>query len=230
MKAPVASPGLRAEMLLVSPMVDPDRELFEAWRNGDPAAGETLIDRHAAEITWFFRNKVFQEGDVADLVSQTFLGCVAARDRFRAETSFRRFLYAIAQNVLRGYLRTKAKRRREEVDFTTVCVQSLDPRSISSIQMHRRELRAFVDALRRVPVDDQIVLELKYFEDLSGAEIGKLLDLPEGTVRGRLRRGLERLRAQVSEELSVGAPQPIAVSSTDLEDWAAHVRELRSGG
>lgn len=202
--------------------------MFEAWRNGDRDAGETLLERRANEITWFFRNKVCQDADVADLVAQTFLGCVAARDAFRAETSFRRFVYAIAQNVLRKYLRTKAKRRLEEVDFATVCVQALDPRSMSSIEMHRRELRAFVNALRRVPLDDQIVLELKYFENLSGAEIGKLLELPEGTVRGRIRRGLAHLRAEASSLLSADAAGSVDVTSDDLEAWASSIRELRS--
>jgi RNA polymerase sigma-70 factor (ECF subfamily) len=206
--------------------VDPDAELLEAWRDGDRKAGSELLARRSREITWFFRNKVFDEGDVPDLVSQTFLGCVTAKDRFRGETSFRRFLYTIAHNVLREYLRAKTKRRREQVDFATVCLRDLNPRSMSSIEMHRRELRAFVEGLRAVPVDDQVVLELKYFENLSGREIGEVLDLPEGTVRGRLKRGLERLREQVVAQLSL--PRDEAhVTFEDLEAWAGQVRRQR---
>jgi RNA polymerase sigma-70 factor (ECF subfamily) len=207
--------------------VPEDHELLEAWRDGDRRAGSELLARRSREITWFFRNKVFDESDVPDLVSQTFLGCVSAKDRFRGETSFRRFVYTIAHNVLREYLRAKAKRKREQLDFATVCLRDLDPQSMSSIEMHRRELRAFVEGLRAVPVDDQVVLELKYFENLSGREIGEALDLPEGTVRGRLRRGLERLREQVAEQLSLGPRDRAQVTVDDLEDWATQVRAQR---
>ncbi len=207
--------------------MDDDHELLEAWRAGDRDAGSKLLARRSREITWFFRNKVFDEADVPDLVSQTFLGCVSAKDRFRGETSFRRFAYTIAHNVLREYLRAKAKRKREQLDFATVCLRDLDPKSMSSIEMHRRELRAFVDGLRAVPIDDQVVLELKYFENLSGREIGEALDLPEGTVRGRLRRGLERLREEVEAQLSLGPRDPAKVSVDDLESWAEQVRAQR---
>lgn len=206
---------------------DPDHALFVAWRDGDRDAGSKLLERRVREITWFFRNKVFDESDVADLVGQTFLGCVSARDRYRGETSFRRFLYTIAQNVLREYLRSKAKRAREKIDFTQVCVRDLNPRSPSSIQMHQRELRAFVDGLREVPIEDQIVLELKYFESLTGPEMAELLGIPEGTVRGRLRRGLERLRDRVHEGLRLGAEPSEPPSFEDLERWAAAVRAQR---
>lgn len=208
--------------------MDPDGELLEAWRDGDRRAGAQLLDRRAREITWFFRNKVFDESDVPDLVSQTFLGCVTARDRFAGRTSFRRFVYSIAHNVLREYLRTKAKRKREQLDFAQVCVRDMNPHSLSSMEMHRRELRAFVEGLRRVVVDHQVVLELKYFEGLTGREIAELLGLPEGTVKTRLRRGLEHLREQVGLELATrGGSGPASVTVEELEAWAAQVRALR---
>lgn len=208
--------------------MDPDGELLEAWRGGDRRAGSRLLDRRAREITWFFRNKVFDEVDVPDLVSQTFLGCVSARDRFSGHTSFRRFVYAIAHNVLREYLRTKAKRKREQLDFAQVCVHDIDPRSPSSMEMHRRELRAFVEGLRRVSVDEQVALELKYFEGLTAREIAELLGLPEGTAKARLRRGLEHLRGHVGRALAAGAPERPAVTAAELEGWAAHVRAMRA--
>jgi len=207
--------------------MDDDRELLEAWRAGDQQAGARLISARSREITWFFRNKVFDEHAVPDLVSQTFLGCVSARDRFAGETSFRRFMYAIARNVLREYLRSVTKRRRERLDFEAVCVRSLQPRSLSSLQSDKHEVQALIEALRDVPIDDQIVLELKYFEGLSGRELGDALDLPEGTVRGRLSRGLSRLRASVQKQLELGGSGRSEVSADDIDAWAAELRRLR---
>ncbi len=211
-----------------------DGELLSAWRSGDRRAGDQFVQRYFDDISRFFRNKVCSDDDATDLVTQTFLACTTAKERFRGETSARRFLYAIARKVLLRYVEKKYKRARERVDFAVVCVQELAPASMSSIVMHKREAQAFVQALRELPIDDQIVLELMYFDGLSGREIGERLQLPEGTVRGRLARGKQRLQSKVREHLSRGptaaAPRATAVAPGDLEAWARDVRAHEGWG
>jgi len=206
-----------------------DATLLSAWRAGDAEAGNALVTRRMDEIIRFFRNKVASESDVADLVNQTFLGCVAAKDSFRGDTSFRRFLYQIAQNVLFTYIRKRSKRAREDLDFAVVCVQELAPQSASSILTRRRETAALVQALRQISVEDQVVLELMYLEGWTGSQIAESLDLPEGTVRGRIRRGLARLRERVELELA-RTGEPVTVTAEDLERWAAEVRGRAEAG
>jgi RNA polymerase sigma-70 factor (ECF subfamily) len=208
---------------------DPDDvAALVAWRAGDNAAGSALVKRRMPEMIRFFRNKVAAEADIADLVNQTFLACVKGKDEFRGETSLRRFLYAIANNVLLLYIRGRGKRGREEVDFATVCVSDVSDRSASSILTDRRETLALVTALREIPIEDQIVLELMYFEGQSGPEIAELLALPEGTVRGRIRRGLDRLRARVELVLARGG-SAAPPSEDELRQWAAEIRRQVAG-
>lgn len=204
--------------------MESDAELLAAWQDGDERSGETLFKRRVGEITRFFRNKA-PEPDVADLVGQTFLAIVSGSERFRRETSFRRFTYAIAQNVLQEFIRKRYKRRREELDFSTLCVRRLTPHSPSSIVMQRREAQALVEALREVPLDDQILLEMRFFEALRGREIADALGITEGAARGKLARATERLRNVVRERiLNAGGEMP-TVSLEDLEDWAEQVRK-----
>ncbi|MEM6996095.1 MAG: sigma-70 family RNA polymerase sigma factor [Myxococcota bacterium] len=209
--------------------MDPDAALLEAWRAGDGRAGETLFRRRVGEITRFFRNKVADDHDVADLVSQTFLGLTQSRDRFRGESTFRSFAFRTAHNVLRGYIRTRYKRAREELDFSAVCMGQLAPNTPSSIMMKQRGGQAFVNALRDLSLDDQIILELKCFEALKSREIAEILSLPEGTVRGRLARATARLKDLVAKRLEEGrsvGDGPATVSSDDVESWAAEVRVM----
>jgi RNA polymerase sigma-70 factor, ECF subfamily len=208
--------------------MDPDWELLSAWRRGDRGAGERLVKRHFGAIARFFRNKVSSEHDAADLVSQTFLECTKAKDGFRGETSFRRFVFAIALNVLRLYIRTKHKRQGEALDFGALCVKDLSPSSMSSIVMRRREAQLLVLALREIPLDQQIVLELNIFEGLSGREISELLSVPEGTVRGRLRLGKDQLRSRLAE--LARSPTELQATLTDLEGWAASIRRALDHG
>jgi RNA polymerase sigma factor (sigma-70 family) len=201
-----------------------EAELLAAWQDGDERSGEELFRRRVGEISRFFRNKL-AEPDVADAVSQTFLGLVGSRDRFRGETSFRRFLYAIANNVLRELIRRRYKREREELDFATLCVGQLSSHSPSSIIMRRREAQAFVDALREVPLEDQILLEMRYVEAMGGREIAEAVGTTEAAVRGKLARATDRLRKVVAEQLPMQAKGTVPdVSAEDLEAWAEEVR------
>ena len=202
-----------------------DWELARAWRDRRPGAGDALISRHYREMARFFCNKVASGDDAADLVHQTFLGVLESLPQLRGETSFRRYLYAVAHNVLHAYVRKRYKRARETGDYSGVCIDDLAPASPSSIVMGRRQAQALVDALRRLPIHDQVVLELRYFSGLTSRESAQLLAIAEPTLRSQLARGKDRLRALIAARL--GSPEPAdeaPVSLADLEAWAAEVR------
>jgi len=202
-----------------------DWELALAWQDKQPGAGDALISRHYREMARFFCNKVAHGDDGADLVHQTFLGVLESLPQFRGETSFRRYLYAVAHNVLHGYVRKRYKRQRERLNFFELCVDDLDPASPSSIIMSRRQAQAFVDALRQLPLHDQIVLELRYFSGLTSRESAQLLAVAEPTLRSQLARSKDRLRAAIAARLTAPpTAAPASVSLADLDAWAAEVR------
>jgi RNA polymerase sigma factor (sigma-70 family) len=168
--------------------VSSDVELLQRWRTGDKAAGEQLVARHWASISRFFRSKIGDDG--ADLISQTFLACVEARDRIEGD-NIKAYLFATARRRLADHFRSRA--RSPNVDFTASSVLDLGtgPATFAGRRQRAELLR---DALARIPLDDQIALELAYFEDLSMKEIAGVLDLEENTVRSRLSRARAKLR------------------------------------
>ncbi len=193
-----------------------DFELLAAWREGDKAAGSELFSRHFSAVNRFFRSKV--DGGVEDLVQSTFLACVEARDNFRGVSSFRGYLFGIARNHLFGHYR----RRDREVDFETCSVIDLGG-SPSQALGGREEQRLLLHALRCLPLEHQIVVELYYWEGLKGPELAAVLDVSPHTVRSRLSRARASLRECV-ERLASG--QEIAASTLhNLEDWAEALRK-----
>jgi len=201
-----------------------DWQLLEAWRGGDGASGEILVGRYMGLLTRFLRNKVNNPEDVADIISDTMVECTRSKQNVRESVAFRSFMFSTATNMLRRYYRKKAKRERESSDFAELCVgDSDDPRSLTSLVSLKEEGRLLVRALRRVPMEQQIVLELSFIENLSGPEIAELLDVPQPTVYTRLRRGKEKLQAAVIE---LAQSEDLATSTlTGLQSWAARVRE-----
>ncbi|MBX3127592.1 MAG: sigma-70 family RNA polymerase sigma factor [Polyangiaceae bacterium] len=198
-----------------------DFALLEEWRGGDTRAGNDLFERHFDAVHRFFSNKA--PSDAADLVQRTFLGCVEAKERFRAQSSFRTFLFAIAHHELLGHWRRTKKRA---VDTSVSSLLDLEP-SPSQLLARVGEERRLLEALRSIPMDLQIALELFYWEGLSGPEIAAVVGAPEGTVRSRLRRGLEALRARL-DELD-RSPGRLATSLAGLDGWTRSIGEALLG-
>ncbi|MBK7829019.1 MAG: sigma-70 family RNA polymerase sigma factor [Nannocystis sp.] len=195
-----------------------DVELFHAWRAGDVAAGSQLFARHFDCIYRFFRNKL--DGDIEDLVQRTFTGCVTSRDRFRETASFRTYLFAVAQNVLREHLRAK-RRAPEPLDLDNLSAVELGASPISIIAA-RAEEKILLQALRQIPITSQMVLELYFWEEMKGGEIGALLGIPEDTARSRLRKAKQLLAVEIRKIQA--APHDLESTLTNLKQWAAQLR------
>lgn len=197
-----------------------DVELLAQWRQGDMAAGEILFERYYDSVARFFRIKV--SGDIADLVQETFVACVEGRDRMQEGASFRAYLFSVANNVLCHHLRTKY-RGDELVDFDHVSVQDLAPGPISQIT-RRREQKLLLAALRRIPVNDQLLLELRYWEQIRTADIAAAMGLAHGTVRSRLAHARKRLEEAMAE--LAGSAELLESTMANFEEWARQCREL----
>ncbi len=196
-----------------------DAELLAAWRNGDRHAGERLVERHFRTVYGFFRNKL--DDEVEDLVQRTFLRCVESRDAFRGESSFRTYLLAIARNELFGHYRG----RGIAIDPATSSIALVDLGTSPTAALDSaREHRLLVRALRSLPLDDQIALELFYFEQLPGAELAKVLGVPEGTMRTRLRKARGALEKAITELGAAG--EGLRATTDDLDRWVGSLREV----
>lgn len=178
-----------------------DEELLQAWREGDTRAGGELYTRHFAAVERFFVNK---GQDIDELVQSTFARCVEARDRFAGRSTFRTFVLGIARNVLREYYRRPG---RNDLDIESSSIIDLGA-GPSTIQARQEGHRRLYDALRALPLEKQMVLELYYWEDLTAREISEVLELPENTVRSRISRAkaaLDELLGAASDDLARSA-------------------------
>lgn len=170
----------------------PDLVLLDRWRGGDRAAGQELFARHFAEVYRFLEHKVGAAAD--DLTQRTFLACVAARDQFRKDASFRTYLFAIARNEIHGYLRGLARAEYVDFDVTSIAQIATSPSSRVGRAQKIEGLRA---ALRELPVDTQLLLELHYWHDLDAPALAEVFEIPPGTVRVRLLRARKALRQRM---------------------------------
>lgn len=171
---------------------DDDRDLLDAWRGGQRDAGRALVERHYRAIFRFFHSKV-APALAEDLTQQTFEVLCRGRDNFRAEGTFRAYLFGVARFVLIGW--SRRARPFEPAEDSMI----LDPaqESFAGRLAAEESVRLMATALRSLPLDDQILIELKHWEDLTQAELAGLFAVPQPTVARRLQRARERLRAAI---------------------------------
>lgn len=195
-----------------------DRTLFQAWAEGDKAAGAKLFSRHYRSVARFFANKLGPDSD--DLIQMTFLGCVEARERFRGEASFRTFLFAIARNTLHKHLREKI-RDRVRFDPEVSTLNDFSPSALTLLDVRAEQL-LLLAGLRRLPVDWQLLLELHYWEQLPIREMALVLDMPTGTVKTHMSRARSRLELELAK-LAESA-QLLDSTINGLEQWAQELQ------
>jgi RNA polymerase sigma-70 factor (ECF subfamily) len=176
-------------------MSSTDFELLDRWRAGDDDAGDDLLRRHFDSLCRFFRNK-FDTG-VEDLVQRTLLRCVEGRDQFRKQSSFRTYLFVIARHELCDRLR-REHRSPETIDFSKASLVDLGT-SPSLGAARNEKKRALQAALRSLPLDFQIAVELTYWEQLNATEVGEVLGVPANTIRSRLVRARKALEVHLAE-------------------------------
>jgi RNA polymerase sigma factor (sigma-70 family) len=193
-----------------------DLELFDEWTRGMHSAAGELFERHFEAVERFFRNKVTEGHD--DLVQQTFQACIESHQRFRRDSSFRTYLFAIAHNVLRSHFRTRKRLSHLQVmEFTEISACDLAP-GPSTMFRAQREQQLLLEALRKIPLDYQVVLELYYWEALPGSAIAEITELPENTVRSRIRKGKQLLHKKLKAIANNG--DELRSTLGDLEQWA----------
>ncbi|MBN2196492.1 MAG: sigma-70 family RNA polymerase sigma factor [Polyangiaceae bacterium] len=201
--------------------LETDEDLFEQWRRGAAAAGDELLARHRAELEGFFGKR--SRGEMEDLVQETFLQCLRSREGFRGEARFRSFLFGVAHNVLRMHY------RRHPVGEAPVSPDAVDEDEPSPASMlaSETERALLLKALRRLPLDAQILVELRYSRGLDSTRIAEILGVPAPTVRTRLMRARELIREGIEQ---LGADRDLARSTlAGFDTWAERVDRMRGG-
>lgn len=198
-----------------------DHALLTAWRAGDEKAGTTLVRRHFESLSRFFRQKAAEHR--TDLMQRTWLGCVESRDRVPDGVPFRVYLLGIARRVLIHHYRARSRDGRTSPTAEGGPVDTRTPTPTGALAM-RDEEKLLLRALRQLPLDMQLTLELFYWEGLKIDEVAQVLEIPGGTVKSRLSRAKQLLRDQIRQ---LEAPTDTVVSTeANLDKWARSIRRF----
>lgn len=171
-----------------------DEDLMSLTSNGDAGAFAALYDRHSRAAYSLAYRMMGERQGAEDLVQEAFLSVWRAAASYRAERgSVRTWILSIIHNRGIDLLRSMANRRRTQ-DRAEATAPTSQPSEAFSETWRNSQREQVREALRDLPAEQLKVLELAYFSGYTHTEIAELLDLPLGTVKGRMRLGLKKIR------------------------------------
>jgi RNA polymerase sigma-70 factor (ECF subfamily) len=181
-----------------------DEDLMQLVRKGDADAFGVVYDRHATAAFSLAYRMVGNRNAAEDVVQESFLSLWRSNARYdRTRGSVRTWLLGIVHNrAIDGLRRSMVHDRRRASDEGIE--ERFEARERTDVEAARRdEAREVRSALGSLPPDQCRVIELAYFGGFTHSEIADMLETPIGTVKGRMRLGLEKLRHQLSGRVMV---------------------------
>lgn len=163
-------------------------------------AFEVIYDRHAdAAFSLAFR-MCSQRALAEDIVQEAFLSLWRTRSRYdRDRGSVRTWVLGIVHNRAIDALRRRTVRDRGIVDDEGLEERVAAPERTDLEVARREEAREIRDALADLPDEQSRVIELAYFGGMTHVQIAAMLDTPVGTVKGRMRLGLAKMRMALGD-------------------------------
>jgi RNA polymerase sigma-70 factor (ECF subfamily) len=184
-------------------MTSTDEELVARSMAGDSDSFNELIVRWERPIYALAYRTIGREEDARDVCQETFLRAFRALPGFRGQAKFSSWIYRIALNLCRDWLRRERRaptvQAPEDVDLIEMAASAEPSESIEELVARRDESRAVERAMELLSEEQRTAIVLKEYHGMTFQEIADLVGCPLSTVKTRLYQGLSVLRRELQK-------------------------------
>ena len=187
----------------LQPIVRTDEELVARSKMGDTDSFNQLVKRWERPIFALAYRTLGREEDARDMTQETFLRAFRAIGGFKGDAKFSSWLYRIALNLCRDWMR-KARRTPvvavpEGVELEHLAGEGWPTETVEDLAA-RAELSAVVEkAMKKLPAEQRQAIVLKEYHGLTFQEVADLMKCPLSTVKTRVYQGLSTLRKELGD-------------------------------
>ena len=172
-------------------------------QGGDPRAFELLYDRHGGAAFSLAYRMVGTRAIAEDIVQEAFLSIWRSSVRYHPERgNLRSWLLSVVHNRAIDWLRRSLSHTRHEVEVEGIEERKAAPEFTDVEALRRDEARTVRSAMDGLPADQLRVVELAYFGGFTHSQIAEMLSMPLGTVKGRMRLALDKMRDGLGEAVA----------------------------
>src|SRR6187431_1862631 len=187
-------------------MVATDEELVARSMDGDVDSFNQLVLRWERPIYALAYRVIGRDEDARDVAQETFLRAFRALSGFKGDAKFSSWLYRIALNLCRDWMR---KERRaplvavpEGVDVEQLAAERGPVETVEDLAARSELSREVARAMESLPAEQRQAIILKEYHGLTFQEIADLMKCPLSTVKTRVYQGLSTLRKQLGDQLT----------------------------
>ncbi len=178
-----------------------DEDLMELVREGHARAFEIVFDRHCGAAFSLAYRMCGRQARAEDVVQEAFLSIWRSGARYdRARGSVRSWILSTVHNRAVDAIRHEVSKEGRNTGDEGLAERVPSGEHIDAEVQQRDDAHRVRIALHELPSDQRRVIELSYFGGFSHSQIAEILELPAGTVKGRMRLGLSKLRVSLSAD------------------------------
>ena len=179
-----------------------DEEIMLLVQDGNPRAFEVLYDRHGGASFSLAYRMVGDRVAAEDVSQEAFLSIWRSRARYQPDRgSVRTWVLGIVHHRAIDALRRNLVHEKRRSSAEGIEERHEAPERTDAEVARREEARNVRAAINELPEEQSRVIELGYFGGFSHSQIAEMLDMPIGTVKGRMRLGLDKLRKGLQEKV-----------------------------
>jgi RNA polymerase sigma-70 factor, ECF subfamily len=184
-----------------------DEDLMQLAGDGDVRAFELIFDRHTGLSFSLAYRMCHRRAMAEDVVQDAFLSLWRNAGRYeRTRGSVRSWVLTVVHNHAIDALRRARVSDSRDVGNHEIAERLAAPERTETEVVRRDDARRMREALETLPPEQRRAIELAYFHGFTHAQISRVLELPAGTVKGRIRLGLQKLRYALEPGIPASSP------------------------
>ncbi|MDP5137298.1 RNA polymerase sigma factor [Rheinheimera baltica] len=173
-----------------------DESLIAKALNGDQHAWQQLVNRHQSALFYFGLRLLGSQEDASDLLQDVLMVLCRNLGQYRGDSSFKSWLFGIA-----NYRAMDMLRRRKYTDSDDALAEMPAEAAEMPEQLANQQQQQQVQQqLRKLPIEQRLVLELKFYQQFTFDEIATQLAISSNTVKSRFYAALDKMRLQLESD------------------------------
>lgn len=171
-----------------------DNEIINNFKNGNQNAFNLLVLKYQKKIYWLVRKMVLDHDDADDITQEVFIKLYKSIDKFRGESQFYTYIYKIAVNLSLNHINKNKRNYSRKINLDSEAYKIKAKEKSSDVHYdEKKRTKILEDAIKTLPDQQRAVFNLRFYDNLSYDEIGKILNKSTGGMKANYFHAIKKI-------------------------------------
>ena len=181
-----------------------DNEIIESFIKGNKYAFNLIVLKYQKKIYWLVRKMVIDHDDADDITQEVFIKLYKSIDKYRGESKFYTYLYKIAVNLSLNHLNKNKRNYSRKIDLNSEAYKiSSKEKSSDEFLDEKERTKILEEAISTLPEQQRAVFNLRFYDNLSYDEIGKMLNKSTGGMKANYFHAVKKIEGFLRKKKNI---------------------------